>query len=467
MLFFYPFLEQYQFDSDEGINLMKAMLAARGYPLYSQIWSDQPPLFTYLLAFFFRLFGSSVVTGRLLVLAMSSLMLGVLFYFQNSAFGLWHALAGTLLIILLPYFNQLSVSTMIGQPALAFTALSLAALAAWHQGGQRRWLVFSALAMSAAMLTKLYVAYLAVIFTTGVLVAGYIKSKNAKDGILASLLWAGVCGASLAGFGLLWIGPANLNQLITPHIASVGVDLFENQFPIEWYLQRVIPYIVLALAGSAALALRRRWLFLYPFLWALGGYILLRINHPTWYHHQLLITIPLAILAGIGAGEMVEIILHWNEEKRRRALRGLLALISITGLAWVCGVRLPGTVQEFGRELFPASLADDLLERIQPVIQRMQRYAPLTQWAVSDQPMIPFRAGIATPPELAVFSKKRINSGSLTEAQIIAAIDRYQPEQVLLTRFELPAVDSYLEAQYRLLYELGKVKIFIRSDLLR
>lgn len=52
-----PFLREFQFDNDEGINLMKALLFERGFSLYDEIWSDQPPVFTVLLAWWFKIFG--------------------------------------------------------------------------------------------------------------------------------------------------------------------------------------------------------------------------------------------------------------------------------------------------------------------------------------------------------------------------------------------------------------------------
>ncbi|MEJ2263532.1 MAG: hypothetical protein P8X95_08800 [Anaerolineales bacterium] len=69
MLLFFPFRDKLQFDGDEGINLMKTVLVMRGYPLYDQIWSDQPPLLTYLLVAAFRVFGVEVNVGRLTVIS--------------------------------------------------------------------------------------------------------------------------------------------------------------------------------------------------------------------------------------------------------------------------------------------------------------------------------------------------------------------------------------------------------------
>jgi hypothetical protein len=65
---FSTFRERFETDLDEGVEVMKGLLLARGYPMYTQIWSDQPPLLTYLLAGAFRIFGFEVDVGRILVL---------------------------------------------------------------------------------------------------------------------------------------------------------------------------------------------------------------------------------------------------------------------------------------------------------------------------------------------------------------------------------------------------------------
>src|SRR5919206_5400049 len=61
---YYPFREKIQFDSDEGLNLMRSMLVVLGHPLYSEVSSDQPPLFTQLLGLLFRVVGFEVNPAR-------------------------------------------------------------------------------------------------------------------------------------------------------------------------------------------------------------------------------------------------------------------------------------------------------------------------------------------------------------------------------------------------------------------
>jgi hypothetical protein len=62
-------------------------------------------------------------------------------------------------------------------------------------------------------------------------------------------------------------------------------------------------------------------------------------------------------------------------------------------------------------------------------------------------------------------SEKRIITGELTEAQIIAIVEEVKPEQVLLGRREFPQLEAVLEEDYRLLYTRGKRQLYLRKDI--
>ena len=64
---YYPFQEKLQFDTDEGLNLMRSSLVSLGHPLYIEVSSDQPPLFTQLLGLLLPVVGFEVNPARLLV----------------------------------------------------------------------------------------------------------------------------------------------------------------------------------------------------------------------------------------------------------------------------------------------------------------------------------------------------------------------------------------------------------------
>src|SRR5262245_12551418 len=86
----------YEFHLNEGINLIKGALVANGYTLYDQIWNDQPPGLTLVLAAIHRLFPFNVGIPRAVVIAFSSLLLWSLFRIvrrSSGAVAAWSAVA--------------------------------------------------------------------------------------------------------------------------------------------------------------------------------------------------------------------------------------------------------------------------------------------------------------------------------------------------------------------------------------
>jgi len=74
-----PIYQVFEYDSDEGIDLMASLLLAKGFPLYKQIWYEHPPLVPVILSYWFKLLGPSVHHGRLLILIFSGIFLYVFF----------------------------------------------------------------------------------------------------------------------------------------------------------------------------------------------------------------------------------------------------------------------------------------------------------------------------------------------------------------------------------------------------
>jgi hypothetical protein len=95
----------------------------------------------------------------------------------------------------------------------------------------------------------------------------------------------------------------------------------------------------------------------------------------------------------------------------------------------------------------------------------MNAYAAQTNWIVTDMPMYAFRVQRPVPPNLATFSQKRLSTGSLTEADILTAMREYRPEQVLIARFEIPALEEYLCDKYTEILSVEFFRLFLRNDL--
>jgi len=71
-------LHSIEWGYDEGLNLAKTRLVTDGYDLYREVWSDQPPLFTYALVVGQWLLGDNPLVARYLMLATAcALLVGV------------------------------------------------------------------------------------------------------------------------------------------------------------------------------------------------------------------------------------------------------------------------------------------------------------------------------------------------------------------------------------------------------
>ncbi len=126
----------FEFDPDEGNNVIKALLVRHGYAYGTEIWTDQPPLFSYLLLPVFTVFGWTMDVARSVVSAFSALLVFGLYEALRRSVGHLGSLAGVGLLLASALYVPLSVSVMIGLPSVACLTLSHPAL---HRVGSIRW----------------------------------------------------------------------------------------------------------------------------------------------------------------------------------------------------------------------------------------------------------------------------------------------------------------------------------------
>lgn len=471
VIFFFPSRTRFEFSSDEGLELMKAMLVEREYSLYGEIWSDQPPLFTDLLAGVIRLFGTKVGAARFLVVGFSCLLLWSAYYFMKLVWGSMTALAGVIMIFLLPKYLSLSAAVMAGLPGISLAMCSLLALSLWHLRRKPIWLILSAIALSLSLLIKLITGFLAVIFVLGILAGGFARYKgdlNWRKLLGPPALWIAVfAGFTLLG-GLLLVGPANVPQLLETHLFAENVEGFRDNaaLTINFHLKKVIPLLILALVGTFFSLQGKRWLVLYPLAWMVTAYGLLLFHSPVWDHHQLLVTIPAAILAAsafVEAAGLLWRIIRSHLHSDPKGLLQIAALISLAAVFFTFRLQEPFSLLNPVPSISSSDLG--LGADKEAFLRKMIKFAPQTEWVVTDLPMYAFRAGLPVPPELAVFSLKRVITGNLKEEDVLAAVIKYSPEQVLIGRFEYPILERYLAENYRLIEMKDKVKLYLRKDL--
>jgi 4-amino-4-deoxy-L-arabinose transferase-like glycosyltransferase len=465
---YYPFREKFQFDTDEGLNLMRSMLVALGHPLYSEVSSDQPPLFTHILALLLRIVGFEVNPARLMVLLFSTLLVWSGAQFLQIVWGKLAAILFLPLIIMAPEYLRLSVSVMIGLPSIALAAVSMLFLTLWHQQKNSLWLALSGFALALSVLTKLFTGSLAPIFLVGMTASMYFHGRNegfSWNMLRPALIWS-ICFASLTVLlGLVLIGPKNVWLIIFPHVTAPTIDWLQGPgYSINTRLQAAVPLLFLAFLGALLSIYKRNWLTLYPLAWSILAYTLFSFYSPVFYHHQLLVTVPATMIAA-AAGEGIFSLLRLRRSSDLIQLQTLLGVGALIGFVLVSNHYL----QVLDSELMNRPRLSDFSLKASPerlkVIRTMNDYIDQTNWIVTDLPMHAFRVQRPVPPSLATFSSKRLATGSLTEEDILSAVREYQPEQVLMARFEIPALEAYLQENYTLILSVEFFRLYLRNDI--
>jgi 4-amino-4-deoxy-L-arabinose transferase-like glycosyltransferase len=466
---YYPFREKLQFDSDEGLNLMRSMLVALGHPLYREVSSDQPPLFNNLLAILFRVTGFEVNPARVLVLLFSALLVWAGAQFLQLASGKLAAILFLPLVIMAPQFLRLSTSVMIGVPSLALAAVSMVLVSFWHQKRNSLWLVLSGFALALSVLIKLFTGFVAPLFLVGITASMYFQGREEGFSwkmLRPALLWSLSFTSLTILLGFALVGLQNISAITSPHIAApITEELAGSDYTMNAHLRAAVPLLFLGIFGAAFSMYRRNWLTLYPLAWAALAYVLFSFYSPVFYHHQLLITIPVTMLAAAAVGEGI----LWLS--RLRSSSDLMRVETLLGAGAVIGFILVSLHYwpDLDRDLMNSPRLTDFTLRATSgklrVLRTMSEYIDQTNWIMTDMAMYAFRVQRPVPPNVATFSSKRLATGSLTEEDILTAMRDYQPEQVLMARFQIPALEAYLKEHYTLILSVEFFRLFLRNDI--
>lgn len=307
MVLFHPFRETFQTDTDEGINLIKAVLVMEGHQITGDIETDQPPLLSNLLAMVFRWTGQSVNVARLMVLLFSGVLLGAAGMSSQTAWNRGTGLLVYLMLILLPNYLLLSVSVMIGQPSITLAMVSLLCIFMWHRCRKWPWLVLAGLFISLSLFTKIFTAILLPVFGVGLLVAEWtILQDNTKKTLqkrwIQILKPAFIFSLSVIGISAILavtlLELENVMILFLPHLTYRSLTSVTGSITAD--LKSAALPIILATIGLGFSIVKRKWLALYPAAWAIIAYLSLLNHNPIWWHHQMLVTIPAALLSAYG-----------------------------------------------------------------------------------------------------------------------------------------------------------------------
>lgn len=429
-----PWWAVYDLHVDEGFNLAKAAAVTEGHALYRETWSDQPPLLTWVLAGVHGLFPHSVAAARIVELAFSLVLVTSLFRVVLREEGPFAAWSAVLLLISCGFFLQLGVSVLVGLPAIALAMLSIDLATAGGRG--RRFLAFLAgAAFAAAVFTKAFA-----MIALPALAAAFWQVRR-RDGVDASAgPWAIGGVAAVTAAMLAGMGGFPSEQLLGTHMDARSMAILQDEggasrlVSLAWKLAPA-PLAFALLFGLGAFWKRPRSSLLLPVAWIVSAAVLLSTHNPLRDHQVLILIVPLCWLGGIGfkslfrTGERLPLGDFMLGNRDRRIVAGSTVLLCAGGAA--LAIEIARDLAAAHRYLDPTPTLGEQMAR-----ERLALLAGEVRVLVTDRPIDAYRHGLSVPPELAVWSLKRLQTGAVTDDDVIAALEAHPGAAVLLRRFQ-------------------------------
>lgn len=423
---FKPITQTFEFDYDEGFNLMKTLLYSQGFSLYTQIWNDQPPLFTVLLSFWFSLFGHSPFAARFLVLLFSAILLWCFYQIIRRELGTLPALVATFLLFTSWMYIRLSISVMIGIPSLSLAMVAIYLLNLYKEHPRQYLLILSGCFLALSLQTKLFTVFLIPLILFYIYDFRYqeiIQIKSQKKNLFYSVvLWCSSLGVIYLTIGWLFQSIFYHNQVLQSHLnqpIKKGELFFNNLEYIGYMMRQDYDYLFLAFIGVLAIFLKKQRNGLFPLTWFVASTLILFNHKPIWYHYYPLLSVPMCWLAAYGVTLLLDAV---SKNFCSLNTKTLLFLCLAVILLIVLVIATPTNAR--GK---PPKNSE--------VMQLVLKYKNSTKWVFTDRPIYAFHAGLPVPPEIAVMSYKRLNSGNLTTKELLAVLQNYRPEQIVLARW--------------------------------
>ncbi|MEA3407911.1 MAG: glycosyltransferase family 39 protein [Chloroflexota bacterium] len=450
MLWQWQPIHSFAWKYDEGINTVKAQLLLDHYHLYSDIWSDQPPLFTFMLVGTFALFGESVIVGRLLVLALAGLALLSLAWVTVQLTDKAAAILAAVALASFPHFHELSQLIMIGLPAISFGLLALVFGFRYQSTGKQRWLLLAGVSFGLGLLIKPIIAPMLLplsILSLGTWETQIPVEKRVRGGMLfvsatiAPILIALVFYSPYAFIqqvvGTLFEAREahGSRQYLAENVRQISAYLFHD----KWRVSHV-GLFALAFLGIASLIVHRQWDKLMILGTWLGGTFGAVVFHAPLRRHQLLLIIPpLIVTAGLAIQQLLEGARGIADTPPREQL--LMAIIVIALLP--VGINLPRTVRA-NISIRKTLLAENQESRAgSEAIRFLRIHTPEGSSVITDDPMLAFKANRSIPPHLAVPSARRIESQELSSKELVRLTKNTAPAAILFWEQRLIRLEEY------------------------
>jgi hypothetical protein len=466
---------------DEGVYWESLRAMASGHPLYSSVFSSQPPAFLLGLYPFYWLFGQSLVASRLGIVVYSLVGIVAIYFAGRAIGGRWVGLAAAVVLTADPLYLTMSHTLEAEMPALAWEIICVALAAeAMRQHGSRRNILAAAsgIALGLGVLSKLLdvVAVVpAVLYLSQPLWDAALDPKGQlhlpERPMLAErwqFVWPALAlyFAAAVGVTVLMLLPfagnlgAVYDQAVRFHLAAAPALHRGPRYNLTLMLQ-LTAYVpisaVIGLVGILLVYTNRAWRVLPPLAWLLASFVVLVRQQPLFDHHLVSLAPPLAlsmavvIVTAVGtAADPVAVPPSATLASARWRLSSPLVLIAL--LAAMLALSLTLTIPNDQAAAQPNQL-------VQREMAAALRATSLPQDdVVSDDQFLAGLADRAVPPQLVDTSEVRIKAGYLTATQLEAIVTATDTRYVLFAtgRFdEVPGFRAWVDQHFARAADFG------------
>ena len=434
-----PLTDALEFGSDEGYELMKALLVVRGYELYVDIWSDQPPLFTGILSLSFMIFGESLFVARTVAVVLTGCLLFSFMIPILKHCGILASFASVIFLLSWPGILALSVSAMVETPTMMLGLASLVSMVIFCEGRGTKWLVTSGLLFGLALQTKLTV----LLVYPSIMLYLWLGERTScwRRSWRSALYWhlAAIAAAVL----VCVFFPFQLNKsLFTSHFSDLGPEAANIRFQMgklhTW--GGSYSFLILAVFGLLR-CIHRRTSFDLAVLTLLSVTTAIHSLHtPHWYYYTLHLALPVCWLMGFGFSAIVDYLVQAQRTGDRAqdlVMKGC-AIILCTAVLHEVGMR--GAANLVALRNTPTANNDVILQAMNNLVR--------PRWIFADRVIYPFHRRLLVPPPVAVLPRKRIWSGQITTGELIDVIESYEPEALVICSTNLLSPETLVGMPY-------------------
>jgi Dolichyl-phosphate-mannose-protein mannosyltransferase len=425
-------------DFDEGVYWQSIRALARGEPLFRSVYASQPPAFYYVLLPLFAV-AHSLVSLRLAVLVLGVVGLGATYVAGRLIAG---PVAGLIALVLAAtsslYFHESAIVQADG-PSVAMSMAAVAfALLARRNLGRRGELFGAAAGLALALAVGIKFLGAVTVVPIGIVLFG---APRPRPRVVVAALAGALVGSVIVLFPALLSPQAALDDLVLSHLRA-------GQFAQQGFgdnvrvilLHREVPLEALALIGVLFAIARRDGAVVMPLAWVVVSLAALLLYHPIFVHHGVMLSLALALTAGVGLASGHRPAPRPSAATWKRVLpRGTVSATAVVSAALIIVTAGAGAFVE-ASDVQLAMVPDLHDAEMTAAVRAVSR--PDEFW-ISDNPFAVAAANRNLPGPLVDTATGRIYAGLLTVDDLEAARVRYRVRWVLEDSFRLDVLVGY------------------------